>query len=54
MDPRIEAFRAAGQRAVDFQLQYQQPDGSFIWDPSIRDAYHKQPYSCLLYTSRCV
>lgn len=45
MDRRIEAFRAAGQRAVDFQLQYQQPDGSFIWDETIRDAYHKQSYS---------
>jgi len=45
MDPRIEAFRAAGQRAVDFQLQYQQPDGSFIWDEAIPDAYHKQSYS---------
>ncbi len=45
MDTRIEAFRAAGQRAVDFQLQFQQHDGSFIWDPEIRDAYHKQSYS---------
>ncbi len=41
----IDAFRAAGQRAVDFQLQFQQPDGSFVWDPEIPDAYHKQSYS---------
>lgn len=45
MDPQLQAFREAGERAVRFQLRYQQPDGSFIWDPSIRDAYHKQPYS---------
>lgn len=45
MDPRLRAFREAGEKAVRFQLQYQQPDGSFIWDESIRDAYHKQPYS---------
>ncbi len=45
MDTRLEAFREAGERAVDFQLEHQQPDGSFIWDESIPDAYHKQPYS---------
>ncbi len=45
MEPRVDAFREAGQRAVDFQLQHQQPDGSFIWDEAIRDAYHKQTYS---------
>ncbi|MGD9496186.1 MAG: hypothetical protein AB7Y46_07740 [Armatimonadota bacterium] len=45
MDPRLRAFREAGEKAVRFQLQHQQPDGSFIWDQSIRDAYHKQAYS---------
>ncbi len=45
MDPRLQAFREAGERAVEFQLQYQQEDGSFIWDEQIRDAYHKQAYS---------
>jgi len=45
MEQRLESYRRAGIRAVEFQLQYQQPDGSFIWDPSIRDAYHKQCYS---------
>ncbi len=45
MDELIRALRDAGQRAVDFQLQFQQPDGSFIWDEAIRDAYHKQSYS---------
>ncbi|MEA3403123.1 MAG: hypothetical protein U9R79_17915 [Armatimonadota bacterium] len=45
MDDRLKAFRESGERAVRFQLEYQQPDGSFIWDDEIRDAYHKQPYS---------
>lgn len=45
MDDRLERYRQTGLRAVEFQLQYQQPDGSFIWDPQIRDAYHKQAYS---------
>lgn len=45
MDERLERYRRAGIRAVEFQLQFQQPDGSFIWDERIRDAYHKQCYS---------
>jgi len=45
MTALTDALRAAGQRAVDFQLQFQQPDGSFIWDQEIPDAYHKQSYS---------
>ncbi|MGC9316787.1 MAG: hypothetical protein ACP5KN_01980 [Armatimonadota bacterium] len=45
MNDRLKAFREAGERAVRFQLEYQQPDGCFIWDDEIRDAYHKQPYS---------
>ena len=45
MDERLERYRQAGIRSVEFQLQYQQEDGSFIWDGNIPDAYHKQPYS---------
>ena len=45
MDDRLQRYRQAGLKAVLFQLQYQQPDGSFIWEQSIRDAYHKQSYS---------
>ncbi len=45
MDTRLKAFQTAGRKAVEFQLTHQQPDGSFIWDESIPDAYHKQPYS---------
>jgi len=45
MDPRLQAFREAADKAVRFQLEHQQPDGSFIWDEAIPDAYHKQSYS---------
>jgi hypothetical protein len=59
MNEKLERYRAAGQKAVEFQLQHQQPDGSYIWvSPDfsqeakseqklalVRDAYHKQPYS---------
>lgn len=45
MDARLKAFEEAAERAVEFQLQFQQSDGSFIWDDEIRDAYHKQAYA---------
>ena len=45
MDPRLRAFGEAAERAVQYQLRFAQHDGSFIWDPAIRDAYHKQAYS---------
>ncbi len=45
MNQRLQQFRAAADRAVEFQLQHQQPDGCFIWDPAIPDAYHKQTFS---------
>ena len=45
MNQLLQQFREAADSAVQFQLQYQQPDGSFIWDPAIPDAYHKQTLS---------
>jgi hypothetical protein len=45
MNKKLEAFRAAGLRAAEFQLRRQQPDGSFIWEGFVKDAYHKQAYS---------
>ncbi|MFP4249942.1 MAG: hypothetical protein ACLFU7_09810 [Armatimonadota bacterium] len=45
MDARFKAFHEAAERAVEFQLQFQQADGSFIWDDEIRDACHKQAYA---------
>jgi hypothetical protein len=38
-------YYAASQKAVDFQLQYLQADGGYIWDGYARDAFHKQAYS---------
>ena len=45
MDARLKAFFRTAERAVQFQLRFQQRDGSLIWDQCVRDAYHKQPYS---------
>jgi len=45
MNEKLEAFRAAGLKAAEFQLRHQQPDGAFTWEGFPRDAYHKQPYS---------
>ncbi len=42
---KIKRYQAAGRKAVDFQLQFQQPDGGYIWEGYARDAFHKQPYS---------
>ncbi len=45
MNEKLEAFRAAGLKAAEFQLRHQQPDGAFTWEGFPKDAYHKQPYS---------
>jgi len=45
MNERIERYRQAGRKAVEFQLQHQQPDGGYIWEGFVKDAYHKQTYS---------
>jgi len=45
MQDKLQRYQDAGRKAVQFQLQHQKPDGCFIWDESIRDAYHKQSYS---------
>jgi hypothetical protein len=45
MDARLDRYRAAGLKAVEFQLKHQQPDGAFTWPGFPRDAYHKQTYS---------
>ena len=41
----FERYREAGRRAVEYQLDYQQPDGGYIWDGYAVDAHHKQAYS---------
>ena len=48
MSTRIEQYRQAGRKAVDFQLRFQQPDGGYIWEGFARNAYHKQTYSWMM------
>ena len=48
MTDRIAQFQQAGLKAVDYQLQYQQADGGYIWDGYAVDAFHKQAYSWAL------
>jgi hypothetical protein len=45
LDPRCEQYREAGRRAVEFQLQFQRPDGGYIFEGYPTDAFHKQGYS---------
>ena len=45
LNEKIQRYQQAGRRAVDFQLQFQQPDGGYIWDGYANDAFHKQAYS---------
>jgi hypothetical protein len=47
-DPRIAQFKQAGLRAAQFTLDFQQPDGSYIWEGYVNDAFHKQSYSWAL------
>lgn len=42
---RIKRYREAGVRAVDYTIKFQLPDGGYIWDGYVPDAYHKQGYS---------
>jgi hypothetical protein len=45
MQDKIALYQQTGYKAVQFQLQYQQPDGGYIWEGYANDAYHKQAYS---------
>ncbi len=42
---RVNAYRKACQKAVDFQISFLQPDGGYIWEGYPSDAFHKQPYA---------
>ncbi|MEW6358516.1 MAG: hypothetical protein AB1696_19435 [Planctomycetota bacterium] len=42
---RLERYRKIGLKAAQFTMGYQQPDGGYIWEGFVKDAYHKQPYS---------
>lgn len=45
MDKRLEQYQEMGRRAARFTMSKQQPDGGYIWEGFVKDAYHKQPYS---------
>ena len=45
MKEKIELYQETGKKAVRYQLEYQLPDGGYIWDGYATDAYHKQAYS---------
>lgn len=47
-DPRLAQFQAAGRRGAQFTIDFQQPDGSYIWEGYVSDAFHKQSYSWAL------
>ena len=42
---RIADYRIAAAKAVDFQISYMRPDGCYIWDGYVHDAFHKQALS---------
>lgn len=45
LSQRIKRYREAAVRAVEFTTRYQLPDGGYIWDGYVKNAYHKQVYS---------
>lgn len=49
MKNKLDAYRNAGLKAVEFTLKFQQPDGGYIWEGFVKDAYHKQAYTWQLF-----
>ena len=45
---RLTAYRGAALRAVDYTTGFLQPDGGYIWEGYVPNAFHKQVYSWLL------
>ena len=45
MKDRLDDYRRACLKAVEYQLGFQLPDGGYIWDENGKDNFHKQPYS---------
>ncbi|RLE12188.1 hypothetical protein DRI96_04930 [Candidatus Aerophobetes bacterium] len=45
MKERLNAYRRACLKAVEYQLGFQLPDGGYIWEGYVKDAYYKQPLS---------
>ena len=42
---RIGRYREAAVKAAEFTIKFQLPDGGYIWDGYVNNAYHKQAYS---------
>jgi len=42
---RIKRYREAAVKAVEFTVKFQRPDGGYIWEGYVNNAYHKQAYS---------
>ena len=45
MKEKLDVYRRACLRAVEYQLGFQIPDGGYIWEGYVKDAYHKQALS---------
>jgi len=45
---KIELYRNIGSKAVDYTTSFMLPDGGYIWDGYVNNAYHKQAYSWML------
>jgi len=45
MADTFQRYHEAAQKAVEYQLGFQQPDGGYLWDGYAVDAHHKQAYS---------
>lgn len=45
MIDKLNEYKLACKKAVDFQISFQNPDGGYIWDGYAVDAFHKQALS---------
>jgi len=45
LNERIKRYREAADKAVEFTTGFQLPDGGYIWEGYVKNAYHKQVYS---------
>lgn len=45
MKNKLDTYRRACHKAVDYQISFQRPDGGYIWDGYAKDAFHKQALS---------
>ena len=45
LSQKLERYRKAAIKAVEYQIKHQQPDGGYLWDGYANDAFHKQAYS---------